>query len=29
MNRLALTDEEDAEYQSFEALIATNDIFKS
>ena len=29
MNCLVLTDEEDAEYRSFEALIATNDIFKS
>jgi hypothetical protein len=29
MNRLVLTDEEDAEYWSFEALITTNDIFKS
>jgi hypothetical protein len=29
MNHLVLTEEEDAEYQSFEALIATNDIFKS
>ncbi len=29
MNPLVLTDEEDAEYGSFEALIATNDIFKS
>ncbi len=28
MNCLALTDEEDAEYRSFESLIATNDIFK-
>ena len=28
MNRLVLTDEEDAEYRSFESLIATNDIFK-
>ena len=29
MNRLVLTDEEDAEYRSFESLIATNDNFKS
>jgi hypothetical protein len=29
MNRLILTDKEDAEYGSFEALIAMNDIFKS
>jgi hypothetical protein len=29
MNCLVLTDEEDAEYRSFEALISTNDIFKS
>jgi hypothetical protein len=29
MNRLVLSDEEDTEYWSFEALIATNDIFKS
>ena len=29
MNRLVLTDEEDAEYRSFESLIATNDVFKS
>ncbi len=29
MNCLVLTDEEDAEHWSFEALIATNDIFKS
>ncbi len=29
MNRFILTDKEDAEYGSFEALIATNDIFKS
>jgi hypothetical protein len=29
MNSLVLTDKEDAEYGSFEALIATNDIFKS
>ena len=28
MNRLVLTDEEDAEYRSFESLIATNVIFK-
>ena len=28
MNRQVLTDEEDAEYRSFESLIATNDIFK-
>ncbi len=28
MNRLVLTDEEDAEYRSFESLIATNDRFK-
>jgi hypothetical protein len=29
MNRLVLTDEEDAEYRPFESLIATNDKFKS
>ena len=29
MNPLVLTDEEDTEYGSFEAMIATNDIFKS
>ena len=29
MNHLVLTDKEDAEYGSFEALIAMNDIFKS
>jgi hypothetical protein len=29
MNRLVLTDEEDAEYRSFESLIATNDNFQS
>jgi hypothetical protein len=29
MNHLVLTDEEDAEYRSFESLIATNDVFKS
>ncbi len=29
MNCLVLTNEEDAEYWLFEALIATNDIFKS
>ncbi len=29
MNCLVLTDEEDAEYWSFEELIATNDIYKS
>ena len=29
MNRLVLTDEEDAEYRSFESLIATNDKFKN
>jgi hypothetical protein len=29
MNRFVLTDKEDAEYGSFEALIALNDIFKS
>ncbi len=28
MNRLVLTDEEDAEYRTFESLIATNDRFK-
>jgi hypothetical protein len=28
MNRLVLTDEEDAEYRSFESLIATNVKFK-
>ncbi len=28
MNRLVLTDKEDAEYRSFESLIATNDRFK-
>jgi hypothetical protein len=28
MNRLVLTDEEDAEYGSFESLIATNEKFK-
>ncbi len=28
MNRLVLTDEENAEYRSFESLIATNDRFK-
>jgi hypothetical protein len=28
MNRLVLTNEEDAEYRSFESLIATNDRFK-
>ena len=29
MNRLVLTDEEDAGYRSFESLIATNDKFQS
>jgi len=29
MNRLVLMDEEDAEYRSFESLIATNDNFQS
>ena len=29
MNRLVLTDEEDAAYRSFESLIATNDNFQS
>ncbi len=29
MNQSVLTDKEDAEYGSFEALIASNDIFKS
>ena len=29
MNRLVLTAKEDAEYRSFESLIATNDVFKS
>jgi hypothetical protein len=29
MNRLVLTDEEDAENRSFESLIPTNDVFKS
>jgi len=29
MNRLVLTDEEDAEYRSFEAVVSTNDTFRS
>lgn len=29
MNRLVLTDEEDAEYRSFETLIVSHDAFKS
>ena len=29
MNRLVLTDEEDAEYRAFESVIATHDAFSS
>ncbi len=29
LNRLVLTDEEDAEYRSFESMIATQDFFKN